>query len=71
MRGEKTEKECIRESSVQNCACHGHWKRERERERERGMHIDGFLILFFPYSRAEEFSEFLIFTEILRKLLGF
>jgi hypothetical protein len=46
-------------------------ERERERERERGMHIDGFLILLFPYCRAEEFSDFLIFTEILRKLLGF
>jgi hypothetical protein len=51
---------------VQNCAC-----MDTGRERESGMHIDGFLILLFPYCRAEEFSDFLIFTEILRKLLGF
>ncbi len=43
MRGEKTEKECIRESSVQNCACSGHWKRERERERERERHAHRWL----------------------------
>ncbi len=66
MWGERTDKECIRESSVQNCAC-----MDTGRERESGMHIDGFLILLFPYCRAEEFSDFLIFTEILRKLLGF